>query len=413
MNYIHPEDRDYLDNAVKEGLSRKSFEIEYRIISANGEERIVHAMGKVTFDEKRNPVRVRGTLQDITERKKAEEKIKILANAVESSNDAIVTESLEGIITSWNKGAEHIYGYLAEEVLGKDISILEPANLKGEVRQLIEKIKQGKKVQHYETLRLKKDGTLINISITLSPVFDASGKLVAISAIVRDITESVKTQKALAEIDKLRIKEIHHRIKNNLQVISSLLDLQAETLEDETVKKAFSESQNRVISMALIHEELYKGEGTDTLDFSAYIQKLAENLFQTYSLRSKNINLIMDLEENAFLDMDTAVPLGIIVNELVSNSLKHAFTQKQEGEIRIQLCREETNNEMHNSLFSLTVSDNGKGIPEDLELENSESLGLRLVGILVDQLDGEIELKRAPDTEFRITFNVVEKKGAT
>ena len=111
---------------------------------------------------------------------------------MESSNDAIITESLEGIITSWNKGAEQIYGYSAEEILGKNVSILEPDNLKGEIKQLIEKIKQGEKIQHYETLRLKKDGTIINVSITLSPVFDTSGKLVAISAIARDITKRPK-----------------------------------------------------------------------------------------------------------------------------------------------------------------------------------------------------------------------------
>ena len=135
------------------------------------------SQAEVIFDEKNIPIRVKGIVQDITERKKAEEKIQILANAVESSNDAIVTESLEGIITSWNKGAEQVYGYSAEEILGKNVSILEPDNLKGEIKQLIEKIKQGEKIQHYETLRLKKDGTIINVSITLSPVFDASGKL--------------------------------------------------------------------------------------------------------------------------------------------------------------------------------------------------------------------------------------------
>ena len=237
--------------------------------------------------------------------------------------------------------------------------------------------------------------------MTLSPIFDASGRMISFSVISRDITERKEAEEA-------RRKEIHHRIKNNLQVISSLLDLQAEKFSDENVREAFRESQNRVISMSLIHEELYKGEGTDTLDFSIYLQKLAENLFQTYNFRSKNIHLCMDLEENTFFDMDTAIPLGIIVNELVSNSLKHAFTEK-EGEIRIKLCREEKNNETHKSLFSLTISDNRKGIPENVELESLESLGLQLVSILVDQLDGKIELKREHGTEFRITLDVAER----
>ena len=117
----------------------------------------------------------------------------------------------------------------------------------------------------------------------------------------------------------------------------------------------------------------------------------------------------MDLEEDTFLDMDTAVPLGIIVNEIVSNSLKHAFTEDEEGKIRIKLCREERNCDTHNSLYSLTISDNGKGLPEDLELESVESLGLQLVNILVDQLDGKLELKRDNGTEFTMKFSVTEK----
>ncbi len=185
LSHTHPDDRDYVDNAVKRALNGKPFSIDHRIISADGENRVVYAQGEVVFDKKNSPIRMRGTVQDITERKKAEEKIQTLLNAVESSNDAIVTESLEGNITSWNKSAEQIYGYLAEEILGKNVSILEPDNIKGEIKQLIEKIKQGKRICHYETLRLKKDGILINISITLSPIFDASGKLVAISAITK------------------------------------------------------------------------------------------------------------------------------------------------------------------------------------------------------------------------------------
>jgi len=415
LSRTHPDDRDYVDNAVIEALKGKPFDIDHRVMLSDWEEHTVHTQGEVVFDEKNSPVRMRGTVQDITESKKAEEKIKILADAVESSDDAIITESLDGSIISWNKGAEQIYGYSAQEILGKNSAVFEPENLKGEIKQLIEKIKKREKIRRYRTLRVRKDGARINVSVTLSPIFDASGELVAVSAIARDITERIKAEEALAKIEDARKKEIHHRIKNNLQVISSLLDLQAEKFSYKKIAptaeilEAFRESQNRVISMSLIHEELYKGKGNDTLDFSAYLQKLAKNLFKTYSIKSKNIRLCTYLEENASFDMDTAVPLGIIVNELVSNSLKHAFRNRYGGEIRIQLRREEVNDEIHESLFSLAISDNGNGIPENMELGRTESLGLQLVSILVDQLDGKIEIKREQGTQFRITFNITER----
>jgi len=426
LNFIHPEDQSYVDNAVKNALNGKSFSIDHRVISADGEERIVHTQGEVVFDGNKTPIQMRGTIQDITGRKKTEEKIRILADAVESSNDAIATISLDGIFISGNKMAEHIYGYSVEEILGKNVSILEPDNLKGEIKTIIEKVKQREKVQHYRTVRLKKDGTTVNVSITYSPIFDTSGKLIAISAISRDITEQINAERLLAKAEEARKKEIHHRIKNNLQVISSLLDLQAERFRNrehaETVEvlNAFRDSQDRVTSIALIHEELHKGRGTDTLNFSTYLGRLLENLFQAYRVGNVNTNLNIDLEENIFFDMDIAVPLGIITNELVSNSLKHAFIGRDRGEIQIKLHREESadhaNKEQGNqkgdyndTIFILTVSDSGIGIPENFDLEDSNSLGLQLVEILVDQLGGEIELKRDSRTEFCIRFTVPYK----
>jgi PAS domain S-box-containing protein len=508
---------------------------------AIGEVRTVHIQSEIVFDDDNLSIRIKGIVQDITERKKAEERIQTLANAIESSNDAIVTESLDGIIISWNKGAEQIYGYSTEEILGKNVSILEPNSIKGEIKQSVEKIKQEKRIRHYETLRLKKDGTLINISITLSPIFDASGKLVAISAITRDVTEHMRAEDALREsearlrrfyesgmfgvlyykldgsiidandkfleivgytredlqagrinwgkmtppeyrfldeqcIDKLkangtnapyekeyirkdgsrvpiilgittfdqprnegiafvldttekkkaeealvkieeaRKKEIHHRIKNNLQVISSLLDLQAEKFKgrkditDSEVFEAFRESQDRVISMALIHEELHERGEDDKVDFSLYLEKLVGALFQTYLVGNNPIYLDTDLEDNLFFDMDTAIPLGIIVNELVSNSLKYAFIGIDKGEIQIRLQKEETKNKgCKSTCFILTVSDSGVGISENLDIEDLNSLGLQLVTSLVNQLDGKLELKRNNGTKFTIRFTVTEK----
>ncbi len=547
LNYVHPDDRDYVENAINKRLNGKTRGIDYRIILANGEECTVHARSEVIFDEKNIPIRVKGITQDITERKKSEEIIQNLANIVESSNDAIGTISLDGVITSWNKGAEHVYGYSAKEVLGKTTSILAPSHLDEETKKLAEMVKQGEEIHQYETSRLRKDGKIIYVSLTLSPVFDIHGKMTAISFISRDITEIKRAEEklreseekyrnivetanegilitdneniityvnkkfadmlgynieevigrpiwgfiseeykpivkrnlenrmqgisesyelksirkdgsslwlflnakplfdedgkymgamsmltdidkrkeaeeALTKIEITRKQEIHHRIKNNLQVISSLLDLQAEKfnnredIKDSEVLEAFRESQDRVTSIALIHEELHEGGGDNALCFSPYLEKLVENLFQTYRLGNVDISLNMDLEENIFFDMDIAVPLGIIVNELVSNSLKHAFTGRNKGEIQIKLFKEEkAGNELSNDEneltgkgtgYTLIISDDGVGIPEKIDLENSDTLGLQLVNILVDQLDGEIELKRDKGTEFDIRINV-------
>ena len=336
---------------------------------------------------------------------------------MESSLDAIGTISLDGNITSWNKGAEQVYGYSAKEILGKNASTLAPSHLAKETLKLIELIKQGENIYQYETSRLGKDGKKIYVSITLSPVFDTNGKLSAVSFVSRDITERKKAEEALKSFEIARKKELHHRIKNNLQVISSLLDLQADlfkgkkTITDSEVLKAFKESIDRVLSIALIHEELYKGKNIDLLNFSQYIKELANNLLLTYSLKT-NVSLNFDLEENIFLDMDTSIPLGIVINEIVSNSFKYAFSGRNKGEIRVKFYREEEGESKKegctNVSYVLSISDNGVGIPEDLEIEDLDSLGLQLVTTLVDQLDGELEMKRNNGTEFIIRFTVIE-----
>ena len=243
---------------------------------------------------------------------------------------------------------------------------------------------------------------------------------------IYDITERKMAEKALKKIDQVRTKEIHHRIKNNLQVISSLLSLQAEKFGDKEVLEAFRESQNRVISMALIHEELYKGGEVDTLDFSAYLRKLTAELLSSYTVKNGDISLIKDFEQ-IYLGMDTAIPLGIIVNELVSNSLKHAFPAGKKGEIRISLFgqenassnsgvsgaapdRQQEKSSRKSFQYTIVVVDSGPGIPEEIDFESPDSLGLQLVTLLADQIDGCIELNRDAGTEFRIGFNDLENK---
>jgi PAS domain S-box-containing protein len=422
FNYIHPKDRDFVDNAIKKALNgEQTYDNDHRIISADGEERIVHSHGEVIFDENSAPVRMRGTLQDITERTKIEDSLILSEERYRSfiqNFTGIAFQQDEDLNLEFVKGnVEEITGYSEKELMSKKLwrEIVEKEDLPIFLKKEIE-IKNALSPYYGKlSYRIKcKDGKIKWVHEVYQKIPGMNGRSDCHHSTITDVTERIKAKEALVKIEDARKKEIHHRIKNNLQVISSLLDLQAEkfshreTVTTPEILEAFRESQNRVISMSLIHEELYKGEGTNTLNFSMYLKKLAENLFQTYSLCSKNVHLYMDLEENAFFNMDIAVPLGIIVNELVSNSLKHAFAEKN-GEVRIQLCREEMDNNISKSLFNLTISDNGKGISENIELGNVKSLGLQLVNILVDQVDGEIELMRVGGTKFRITFWAAER----
>jgi two-component sensor histidine kinase len=286
-------------------------------------------------------------------------------------------------------------------------------------------LKEGKSLPHELKIICAIDRELRDFLVHKATYSNVAGKVIGIVGIMLDITERKKAEQALLKTEEIRKKEIHHRIKNNLQVISSLLSLQAEHFSDKKVKESFHDSQNRVISMSLIHEELYKtGEtgSVETFDFKAYIQKLANELFRSYMVGDEGIHLKLDME-SAFLGMDTGIPLGIIINELVSNSLKHAFPRGRGGEIQIKLHRTGISQSKGNnrypgscetSEFLLTVSDNGIGLPEDIDFRHTSSLGLQLVNILVEQINGSIELKRGKGTEFRIKFReetCLEKKS--
>jgi len=218
--------------------------------------------------------------------------------------------------------------------------------------------------------------------------------------ILRDITvrrrAEAKIRSSLRETEVL-LKEIHHRVKNNLQVVSSLLSLQSRGVEDEATRQKFRESQNRVHSMALIHEHLYDAENLSEIDFSEYISQLAAHLFRSYQVSSSRIKLRTDIE-NVKLSVDVAVPCGLIVNELVSNALKYAFPEGRDGTIRIELRRGSEKR------IALRVSDTGRGLPEKVGFWNTQTLGLRLVRLLVRQLGGEVEIDRSKGTNIVITF---------
>jgi PAS domain S-box-containing protein len=247
---------------------------------------------------------------------------------------------------------------------------------------------------------LHQDGSYRWLRDGMKLLRDRHGNPVEIIGSVVNISDrkwaETQIRKSLQE-KEVMLKEIHHRVKNNLQVISSLLKLQAGYIKDDRILEVFKESQNRVRAMALIHEKLYQSEDLARTDFAEYIRSLVHDLFRSYSINSRAVQLTLNVED-VRLSIDTAIPCGLIINELVSNSLKYAFPDRKSGEIKICLQSQE------NDYYQLTVQDSGGGFPENFDFRNTKSLGLQLVCNLTKQLHGEIQLDCESGSKFSISF---------
>lgn len=192
------------------------------------------------------------------------------------------------------------------------------------------------------------------------------------------------------------MKEIYHKTKNNLMVSSSLLSLQSRYIKDKDTQSIFKESQNRAKSMAMIHEKLYRSGDLEHLNFAEYIVNLSNDLYDTYTLDKNLIKLVLDIDE-VTLNVEISIPLALILNELLTNSLKHAFPDGRGGEIKVELKR-------YDESFKLSVSDNGITFPEDIDYRNTDTLGMLIVNSLTDQINGELNLEKSNGTKFTVTF---------
>jgi PAS domain S-box-containing protein len=428
LEHIHPEERRGIQQAFKRCWNTgEKFNEEFRFQRKDGTYFCVENKGVFLRDGEGCICRALGVMKDVTEIKLSSEKLRESEELYRSflQNFKGISFKLNGDFTPLlvEGAVEEITGYTDEDFLSGRIKLYDL--IIPEDRPVIDaswkKMSNSRNsiLEHDYRLR-QKDGNVKWVHELIHEICNNSGETVFIQGYAYDITQRKKAEEAVAKAEEIGMREIHHRIKNNLQVVSSLLNLQAEKFRDRNVIEAFRESENRVVSMSIIHEELHKSESTSSVDFAAYLKKLTAELLRSYRVRNENIQLFLDVD-SMFLGIDTAIPLGIIVNELFSNSLKYAFSNGAEGRIKIILqrepearslepCnapgrREKQNDSKMYPLFTLVYSDNGGCFPENIDFKNPETLGLQLVNALVDQLDGTFELEKGEETKFTIRFN--------
>jgi len=353
---------------------------------------------------------------DITDRIKAEERLEhrtrlietivnglpigIAVNEFDTGNNIFINNELRNILGLHEDEIFNVEKILTKSIRGKNHT----------TKEIIEKTKDSTEVNSenltWDSIEIVPgSGDKKFITVKLIPLNEQ--KMVIFTLL--DITDRLKTEKylknSLIEKETL-LKEIHHRVKNNLQTVSSLLDLQAESITEPKSLEAFRSSQSRIKSMALIHERLYKSENLAKIKAYEYIKNLIEYLEGTYHSSSREIEITTELKD-LYLNLDVAIPCGLIINELVTNSMKYAFPHNQKGNIKVSLLSDNEKN------LILSIMDNGVGIPLNFKTLNPQSLGLELVKLMVKQLNGTMAIDGTAGTKISITFPQPSVTGET
>lgn len=348
---------------------------------------------------------------ELFEKEAAYKQLRKFSKGIERSPNSIVITNNNYEIEYVNPYFTEMTGYTFEEVVGKNPNILKSGQTKKDTYEEMWKTLASGETWQGEFLNLKKTGELFWESASIGPITDSTGKITHYIAIKQDITEKKKKDKELKdslEEKEIMLKEIHHRVKNNLQVVSSLLNMQVEQYSHPEAIEAINSSRNRVKAMALVHENLYKSRNIAKTSLKEYIIMLAKNIYSSYGVSFERVKFHCDTNSIEF-GLDTIIPLGLILNEAISNSLKHGFPNEQSGEISIFL--DEKANDAGEEMYVMYIKDNGKGLPEGFDPEKTNSLGMTLLTSLSTQLDGNTIINNKVGTEIIINFKELKYKS--
>lgn len=342
--------------------------------------------------------------RDVTQRQQAEaarlnERFR---RVVEAAPNAMIMTNPDGVMDMVNTQTEIMFGYPRAELLGHPVEMLVPERFRAHHPSLRAEFSAGPVSRAMGAGRdlygLRKNGTEFPVEIGINPIETEDGMMVLAAVVdISDRKAREETMQAALKEKNILLGEIHHKVKNNLNIVYSLLDLQSANVKDATVISMLRDSQNRVKSMAMIHQTLYQSNDFARVDFKTFLDALCPTLIASYALSPELITLTVSVIDT-HLPIDQAVPCGLVVNELISNALKHAFPAKRRGEIRVEMATDQ------DGQVSLSVVDDGGGIAPDLDIERTSTLGLQLVTLLTDQLGGKLEINRVNPTRFALTF---------
>jgi PAS domain S-box-containing protein len=353
------------------------------------------------LEKKRNVLQglVDERTQELNEKNQELEKLSIVAS---ETDNAVLIFDARGTVEWVNEGFTKLTGYSLDEMLQLYGNQLSSFTFNPKAEELLIACVAKQQSDTFESSIICKDGQKKWVSHTLTPVFSTQGNLQKTIVIATDITLRKNMEEQIREsLDEkgLLLREIHHRVKNNLQIIISLFNLQSHYVEDKKAFVALKEGQDRIKSMALIHERFYQNDGLSKIDFDDYIKRLVENLFLSFSISPDRIKSTVEADKIS-LDIDTAVPCGLIINELVSNALKHAFLPEKPGQLFVSLKY------LDSTQVRLTVKDDGIGLPAGFDVTKYDSLGMQLINALSNQLDGKLTTIVDNGTTFQLDFAV-------